>query len=142
VQISRFCVDRIVFDAADGGAQVLDVAGLRAARRDDDAKTLGAVGRRFVGALDDGVFRQELVFFDGRFGNLRLRAVAAIFRADAALRVQQNAHFDAPSEVGFAHARCRGQQVGKFVGRRIEYSFGFEARKRFAAQGFVGELFV
>src|SRR5690606_3897484 len=94
----------VAFDGFDGAADVLDVARLRAARGDDDAEPLRAVGGGGLRALDDGLLGQQFIFFDRSFGNLRLRAVTAIFRANAALRVQQNAYFDAIAEVRFAHA--------------------------------------
>src|SRR5260370_34163062 len=113
---------------------MLDVGGRRSAHAGDHAVAARAVCNRDSGAFEELLDALHFVNRDVGFRDARLRAIAAIFRADAALDITQHADLHAIAETRLAHLARRTQQIAEAVVRTIE-----DRRRLFSRHGFAGQ---
>src|SRR5260370_22172036 len=113
---------------------MLDVGGRRSAHAGDHAVAAGAVCDGDSGAIHELLDALHFVNRDVGFRDARLRAIAAIFRADAALDITQHADLHAIAKTRLAHLARRAQQIAEAVVGTVD-----DRRRLFARHGFAGQ---
>ena len=110
------------------------------AGRDDDAVGLGAALGGRGGAVEQLLAVEQVVARNLGVGDLRLRAVAAVLGAQAALGVHQKVELHGAAEVPPPHAERRGQQVEQLVVRRGQHGEGLVLGQPMPVEHAVGEF--
>src|SRR5262249_2022360 len=128
----------LLFDLPNGGCDLAELAPARTATARDDAVRPRAPGPRVARAVEEDVARQQLVLRDRRGGDDRLRAVAAVLGADAALRIDEHVELHLAAEVRTSDAVRGVEKLEQLVVVRDEHRPRLAARQRLARERLVG----
>ena len=103
-----------VFDFPDNITDVIQLAFIRSAAAGDDTECPGLAFLRFASTFEQSLLVLEHVAIDFSLGDLRLRAIVAIFGAQATLGVAQIVELDPIGMVVVPNSKRGGQQRGDF----------------------------
>ena len=130
----------LIFDLTHDIGDMINFTIAWAATAGHDAISSSLAFGRFASAVQQSLGIQHRILFNRRFGDLGLRTVIAVFRAETAFGVLQIVELNRFPEVLPADSIGRVQNRQQLVVVGSQDSHGIRARQRFAREDLIGHF--